>query len=99
MNEYFKNLKAYFENSQLLSEEVVQLKIRELLSLLIETDISGNIRTIFGNLFSASDYDFQEIIQQNIFEDLGSEELAFLAGMSLSSFKPEVPVNLWNITE
>lgn len=87
LDEYFNNLKSYFENSSLLSEEVIQLKIRELISLLIETDESGAIRILFTNLFSSPDYDFQEIIQQNIFEDLGTEELAFLAGMSLSSFK------------
>ena len=87
ISEYFKSLNTYFENDSLLSEEIITLKIRELISLLIETDHSGKIRTIFGHLFSASDYDFQEIIQKNVFEDLSIGELAFLAGLSLSSFK------------
>ena len=87
IDEYFKTLETYFENKSLLSEEIIQLKIRELISLLIETDNSGKIRNVFGNLFTASDYDFREIIQNNIFEDLGIEELAFLAGLSLSTFK------------
>ena len=87
VTEYFKNLGSYVENRNLLSEEVIQIKIRELLSLLIETDHSGSIRSIFGNLFAASDYDFQEVIQTKLFENLGIEELAFLSGLSVSSFK------------
>lgn len=85
--DYFNSLQVYFQNSNLLSEEVVQLKIRELLSLLIETDTSGKLRGLFGELFTAGDYNFQEVIQQNLFEDLSIEELAFLSGLSLSSFK------------
>lgn len=84
---YFSGLKAYLDNSQLLTEEVVQVKIRELLALLIETDHSGSLRTLFGQLFSAADYSFQDVIQRNLFEDLSIEELAFLCGLSLSSFK------------
>lgn len=87
ITDYFKSLKAYFENSSLLSEEVIQLKVRELLALLIETDSSAHLRGLFGELFSAGDYNFQEVIQQNLFEDLSIEELAFLSGLSLSSFK------------
>lgn len=40
-----------------------------------------------GNRFNATDYIFQEVIQQNLYEDLNIEDLAFLTGMSLSSFK------------
>lgn len=84
---YFNNLQTYLSNSELLSEEVIQVKIRELLSLLIETDQSGKIRAMFGQLFVASDYKLQNVVQKNIFENLGVDELAFLAGLSTSSFK------------
>ena len=87
LTEYFKNLRSYFDNDRLLSEELVRLKVRELLSLLIETESSGTIRSLFGHLFIRGDYDFQKVIQKNLFEDLGVEELAFLSGLSLSSFK------------
>ncbi|KAA3640383.1 MAG: AraC family transcriptional regulator [Bacteroidetes bacterium] len=87
LKSFFDNLKIYFANPAHLSEEVIQLKIKELISLLIQIDNQGAIHQIFGALFNASSYDFQEVIQKNLFENLNLEELAFLTGMSLSSFK------------
>ena len=87
IDDFFNSLTNYLNNKELLNEEVILLKIRELISLFIETDSTGKMRNIFANLFSPKDYNFQEVIQQNIFEDLGAEELAFLVGQSLSSFK------------
>ena len=46
-----------------------------------------HLRGIFSNLFRSSNYEFQEVIQQNLFEDLNLEDLAFLTNLSLSSFK------------
>lgn len=87
LKSFFDNLKIYFANPSHLSEEVIQLKIKELISLLIQIDNQGTIQQIFGALFNASAYDFQEVIQKNLFQNLNLEELAFLTGMSLSSFK------------
>ncbi len=87
LKSFFDNLKIYFANPAHLNEEVIQLKIKELISLLIQIDNQGTTHQIFGALFNASSYDFQEVIQKNLFENLNLEELAFLTGMSLSSFK------------
>ena len=84
---FFTGLSNYIDNPRLLSEELIQIKIKELITLLIQTDTSGEIKRTFGNLFSATNYLFNEIIQQNLYEDLSIEDLAFLARMSLSSFK------------
>lgn len=87
LSNYFENLRYYFDNPGLISEEITQIKIQELIFLLIQTDKSGNLRKIFNNLFRKNEYEFQEVIQAHLFDNLTLKDLAFLTGLSLSSFK------------
>lgn len=87
LTSYFSTLRQYLDHPKIISEEMIQLKVKEILMVLIQTDYSGDARKLLSALFSASAYDFQGIIQTHLFEDLKIEDLAFLAGMSLSSFK------------
>ena len=84
---FFSGLKTYFSNPAHLSEEVIKIKTKELISILVQIDNTGSIRKLFGGLFTAPSYDFQEVIQNNLFEDLNIDELAFLTSMSSASFK------------
>ena len=87
LGSFFENLQIYLNNPSHLSEEVVEAKMKELISIIVQTSHSDTIKQIFGNLFKPNEYAFQEVVQKNLFEDLNIEDLAFLAGMSLSSFK------------
>ncbi len=87
LSSYFDSLQLYLNNKGLFSDEIVKSKVRELISVLINTDRTGETRHIFGNLFRASEYEFKDTIAKNIFEDLNIEDLAFLCSLSLSSFK------------
>ncbi|MCP4325582.1 MAG: helix-turn-helix transcriptional regulator [Alteromonadales bacterium] len=87
IDSYFALLQQYLNNPEQISSEVVQIKVRELIALIIQSDSTGETKTLFGELFNANEYNFQEVIQKNLFENLKLEDLAFLTGMSLSSFK------------
>ena len=87
LSDYFKNLRYYLDNPSLISEELLSIKIKELLHVLVRSDLSGNNGKILGSLFQANEYKFQEVIQSHLFDDLNLEDLAFLSGLSLSSFK------------
>ncbi len=87
IDSYFTLLREYLNNPEQISNEVVQVKVRELLALIIQSDSTGETRKLFGDLFNTNEYDFQEVIQKNLFEDIKLEDLAFLTGLSLSSFK------------
>ena len=80
IHSYFSALKPYFDHPAVVTEELMAAKIRELLGLLIQTDTSGAMKSIFANLFTASEYAFKDTIAKNIFEDLSVEDLAFYAG-------------------
>ena len=87
LTDYFQNLRYYLDKPQLISEDLLRIKIQELIYVLVKTDSSGNNQKIFGSLFKANEYKFQEVIQTHLFDDLNLEDLAFLTGLSLSSFK------------
>ena len=77
----------YVENEQLVTEEILVLKLKEIILLLLQTENASKIIEIMSNLFSPREYGFKEIIESHIFSALGSEELAQLTNHSLSSFK------------
>ena len=87
LDNFIQSLQSYFENPALLNEELIKLKVRELILILVNSDATGHIKTILANLFKTFEYEFRDIIHSHLFEDLSIEDLAFFAGMSLSSFK------------
>lgn len=88
MIEHFvKGLQFYFDNPDYVTDELIKIKVKELVELLINTDQSGKIKSIFGSLFESNEYEFREIIHSHVFEDLSIQDLALFSGLSLSSFK------------
>ncbi len=84
---YIQSLRQYFDHQEMVSEEVIRLKVRELIQLLVSLDNSGNIHRILGSLFIKNNYALTEVVEANLYEDLQLPDLAHLAGLSLSSFK------------
>ncbi|PWJ42771.1 helix-turn-helix domain-containing protein [Sediminitomix flava] len=84
---FVDSLLFYFENPSLINEELIILKVKELILLLVNTDNSDRIRSILQDLFNPEEYQFKDIIQTNLFEDLSIDDLAVLTSMSVSSFK------------
>jgi len=84
---YIQSLVFYFENPDLVSPELIKLKVKEIILLLVTTDSSENIKLILQDLFNPKDHSFREIVESNLYNDLGLEDLAVLSSMSLSSFK------------
>lgn len=87
IQKYVESLLFYFENPSLINDELIVLKVKELILLLVNTDDSNRIRTILRDMFNPVDYSFKEIIQSNIYEDLSVDDLAVLSSMSGSTFK------------
>jgi AraC-like DNA-binding protein len=83
---YAESLLLYFNNPEIVDEEVIILKVKELLNLLYKIN-SNNIRDLLHDMFNPYNYDLKHIINKNIHEGLSTEELAHLCNLSLSSFK------------
>lgn len=86
---YLNSLLFYFEHPQLVTDELIYLKVKEIILLLLHlSSQEGNlVRTILSNLFQPQHHDFRAVIEQHLFEDLTLTQLALLTHHSLSSFK------------
>ncbi len=80
------DMRRYFDQPGILTEELIILKIRELMHLLVSLN-HPKVNAILRQLFQTPNYKFQEVIHSNLYANLKLEELAFLCGLSVSSFQ------------
>jgi AraC-like DNA-binding protein len=88
-SKYIDGIMFYFENPELVSDEILVLKLKELFLLLANTKDAPFVKDILSNLFSPHVVQFKEVIDANLFTNVTAEELASLTNNSLSSFKRE----------
>ena len=89
IKKYIEGLLFYFENPSLVNEEILILKLKEIILLLSQTQNAETIQVILSQLFSPATYSFKQIIEANIFLQVGVEDLAQKTNLSVSSFKRE----------
>lgn len=97
INKYIEGLLFYFENPALVNEEILILKLKEIIILLSQTKNAEAIQVILSQLFSPVIYTFKQVIEANIFSPITMETLADYCNLSLSSFKREF-AKLYNDT-
>ncbi|MEH6304281.1 AraC family transcriptional regulator [Olivibacter sp. CPCC 100613] len=89
IQKYIEGLLFYFENPSLVNDEILVLKLKEIILLLSQTQDAETIQIILSQLFSPVAYTFKQIIEANLFEQVGVEDLAQKTNLSVSSFKRE----------
>ena len=87
IEKYVEDVVFYFDHPQLLNEDILSIKVKEIILLLMHTQDASNVLQILESLFTERTIDFKTIIEAHIFSDLSQPELAVLTNMSLSSFK------------
>jgi len=89
IQKYIEGLLFYFENPSLVNDEILVLKLKEIILLLAQTRESDNIQVILSQLFSSTKFTFKQIIAAHLFSQINVEELAQKTNLSVSSFKRE----------
>jgi AraC-like DNA-binding protein len=84
---FIESLEFYFQNPDLVNDELLKLKIKELILLLLQTNNAESIMSLFAHLFTPRQANFKEVIQAHLFSNVSIAELAVLSGRSLSAFK------------
>lgn len=97
IDKYIEDILFYFEHPQLANQDILILKTKEIILLLMQTEDAGAIHQILENLFSERTVDFKTIIEAHLFSDITLTELAQLTSMSLSSFRRKFKT-LYNTT-
>ncbi|MDX2360327.1 MAG: helix-turn-helix transcriptional regulator [Crocinitomicaceae bacterium] len=87
LENYIESLEFYFKNPELVSDELLKLKLKELILLLSKTSNADIIKTLLAGAYDPQQAEFKEVIEANLFNNMNSQELALLTNLSLSSFK------------
>jgi AraC-like DNA-binding protein len=83
---FIESLYFYFDNPELVSDELLELKIKELVLLLVQTKNAESIVSLFIDLFTPRNLSVKEIVNNHLFSDLSIEDLANLCNLSVSTF-------------
>jgi AraC-like DNA-binding protein len=97
ITQFVHGLNIYFENPALVTPDLLILKLKELILLLLQSDKATTIADLFAQLFSPREVKLKDVVQTHLFSDFTIPELAILSGQSLSSFKREFQ-KLYNAT-
>ncbi len=89
LDKFIQNLFIYFDNPELMDEELALLKLKELVLILMKSEQYASVSAFLANLFTPDKLHFTNAIENNIFTHMSIQELAFICHKSLSSFKRE----------
>jgi AraC family transcriptional regulator, exoenzyme S synthesis regulatory protein ExsA len=86
IRKFVESLYFYFDNPALVSDELLELKVRELILLLVQTKNADSVVGLFSDLFTPREVSIKEVVNNHLFSDLSIEDLASLAKLSVSTF-------------
>jgi AraC family transcriptional regulator, exoenzyme S synthesis regulatory protein ExsA len=86
IKKFIESLFFYFDHPELVSDDLLKLKIQELVLLLVQTKNSESIVSLFSDLFTPRNIGIKEVVRNHLFSDLSIEDLASLANLSVSTF-------------
>lgn len=89
IDHFIESLNFYFENPEFVKQEILYLKIKELVLLLVQTEAVDSIIELYSHLFTPQKANISEVIESHLYSKISLDQMATLAGQSLSTFKRE----------
>lgn len=89
ISKFIESLEFYFQNPSLVNDDLLELKIKELILLLVQSKNIDSVHELIADLYSTKTIQLKDVVELHLFSNLGTEELAKLCNLSLSSFKRE----------
>ena len=86
---YIEGIKQLFENKAAINDDILIIKLREIILLLMQTDNLPQVSHIIRSLFSERSFTFKEVVEAYLYTPATIENLADLTNTSLSTFKRE----------
>ena len=87
LDSFVSSMMPYFDNPQMAKDELLLLKLKELVYILSDFGNNPVVNQIIGTLYSPEEIAFDEIVLANNYNNLSIGELAHLTARSESSFK------------
>lgn len=86
---FIESLALYFAHPELMNADLLLLKMKEIVLILMQTSDADTLSSLFLDLYSPRQATISEVMESHLYADLSIEELAKLAGLSISTFKRE----------
>ncbi|MFK7906648.1 MAG: helix-turn-helix domain-containing protein [Chitinophagales bacterium] len=86
---FIDSLEFYFQNPSLVNNDLLELKIKELILLLVQSKNVNSILELVADLYSTKTVHLKEVVELHLYSNLNRSQLAKLCNLSLSSFKRE----------
>ncbi|MCE7994483.1 MAG: helix-turn-helix transcriptional regulator [Roseivirga sp.] len=87
IDRFVEDLEHYFLHKSLATEDLLILKLKEIILLLLQTSNAPKVHNIMYNLFTQREISFKTTIEAHILSHLSVSDLASLTNHSLASFK------------
>ena len=87
LDSFVESMMPYFNHPELAKDELLLLKLKELVYILSDFGKNSVVNQIIGTLYNPEVIAFDEIITANLYNNLSIAELAHLTYRSESSFK------------
>ena len=87
LSRFIESLEFYFQNPNLVNNDLLELKIKELILMLIQSKNIDSIIELVADLYNSKSVPVREVVEMHLYSNLKVEELAKLSNLSLSSFK------------
>ena len=84
---YVDGIIHYFYNKHIVSQEILEIKIKEILLLLLSSKKATEIALLLEHFVNKQTADFKKIIETHLLSEISLGELSQLCNMSLSTFK------------
>ena len=97
MMAYFDSLVPYFYSETKPSEDLLELKFRELLMNILDNPENDELKNYVLHLTSPQQESFQQVMETNCLYNLSLQDYAKLLNLSLSSFKRHF-ISVYKIT-
>lgn len=83
---YIESLEFYFDNPSLVNDDLLELKMKELILLLLQTKSVDSIIELIYSFQTTRTTEIKKIVDLHLYSNLSIEELAKLSNLSISSF-------------
>lgn len=87
MKSFISSIDFLLDNPSMCNDSMIKTKLKEFLLILSKTENAPSLLDFISSLFKPYEYNFKQIIEQNIYSNLSISELASLSGMSPSTFQ------------
>ena len=87
LKSYLESIQYLIDNPYLADNNLIINKLKELLLLLSKSEKAPSIQAFVASLFVPHEYNFNEIIQKNLYSNLSLDDFAHLCSCSLATFK------------